>query len=139
MAAPDTHCQPEHALRRHGRHQNSGRGIVVFEVSLHDEAAQGMSDEHRLAAEAVGRGMNVVDVVGDRARVETLRGGAAAVPAQTQCNRAIAGVGKEVQEVAPARRGMPTAVDEQQRHRMGFAARSFVDHLEHASILSHLC
>jgi hypothetical protein len=53
---------------------------VVFEVSLHDEAAQGMSDEHGLAAEAVGRGMNVVDVVGDRARVETLRGGTAAVP-----------------------------------------------------------
>lgn len=118
--------------------QGSRRRIVVFEVSLHDEAAQGMGDEHWVAAKAVGRGLDIVDVIGDRARVKGFCGGAAAVPAQAHCHCAIAGMGKDVHEVFPARRGMPTTVDEQQWHRMRLGAGSFIDHLEHPSIVTRL-
>ena len=69
---PHAQCQPEHALRRHGRHQDSRRRVVVFQVSLHDEAAQGMGDEHRVAAQVVGGGADVVDVVGHGTCVKPL-------------------------------------------------------------------
>src|SRR5271156_4833501 len=83
----------------------------------------------RMAAKAVGRGTDIVDVVGDRTGVEWLGGGAAAVAAQAQRHRAVTGIGEEVHEVGPARRGMPTAVHEQQWHRMRIVAGSLVDHL----------
>ena len=74
----------------------------------------------------------IVDVVGDGARAQGLVVGAGAVPAQAQCDRAIARIGEEVQEVlVPAPRAMPAAVNEQQRHRMRVAAGPLVDHLEH--------
>jgi hypothetical protein len=94
-----------------------------------------MCDEHGLAAQIVGGGTYILDVVGDGTGVKSLCGGAGAVPAQAQCDRAIAGIGKEVQEVFPARCGMPTAVDEKQRHRMRFAAGPLIDHLEHELII----
>jgi len=109
--------------------RTAGRGVVAFEVPLHDEAAQRMSNQHRVAAKAVGRGTDIVDVVGDRTGVEWLGGGAAAVAAQAQRHRAVAGIGEEVHEVGPARRGMPTAVHQQQWHRVRVVAGSLVDHL----------
>ncbi len=133
--APDAHCQPQHALRRHRCHQDSGWGVSVFQVALHHEAAERMGDEHRAAAQPVGRGAHIVDIVGDGTCVKALRGGAGAVPAQAQGDRAVAGTGKEVQEVMPTRRGMPAAVDEEQRHRMLLATSPLVDHLEHELII----
>jgi hypothetical protein len=90
-----------------------------------------MGDEHRTAAQPVGRGADVVDVVGYRTGVEPLRGGAGAVSPQAYRDRAIARIGEEIQEVAPTRRRMPAAVDEEQRDRMSIGAGPLVDHLEH--------
>src|ERR1700727_563069 len=110
-------------------HQDGRRRVLALEVALHDEAAQGMGNQHRVAVKAAGRGTDIVDIVGDRTGVEWLGGGAGAVASQAQRHRAVTGVGEEVHEVGPARRGMPTAVDEQQRHRMRVVAGSLVDHL----------
>lgn len=65
VAAPDAQRQSEDALRRDRPHQYRGRGTVIFEVPLHHEAAQGMADEDRLATQVVGRGTDIVDIVGD--------------------------------------------------------------------------
>ena len=135
MAAPDAGCQSQHTLGRYRRHQDSGRGVAVFQVALHDEATQGMCNEHRPSAQIVGDGADIADIVNDGTCMKSLGGGARAVSAQAQGDRAIAGIGKEVQEVVPTRRGMPTAVHEKHRYRMGFATCSSVDHLEHEPII----
>jgi hypothetical protein len=94
-----------------------------------------MCNEHRPAAQIVGDGTDIADLVNDGTCVKPLVSGAGAVSAQAQGDRAIAGTGKEVQEVVPTRRGMPTAVHEKQRYRMGFAPGPLVDHLEHELII----
>jgi hypothetical protein len=104
---------------------------VVFEISLYYEAAQGMADEHRPAAQFVSGGMDVVDIVGNGTRAQRLGGGAGTVSAQAQCDRAIARICDEVQEVFPTPRAMPTAVNEKQRHGMRCTTGPLVDHLEH--------
>jgi hypothetical protein len=131
MAAPDARCQSQHALGRYRRHQDSGRGIAVFQVALNDAATQGMCNEHRPAAQIVGDGADIADIVSGGTCVKSLGGRARAVSAQAQGDRVIAGIGKEVQEVVPTRRGTPTAVHEKQRYQMGFAPGPLVDHLEH--------
>ena len=111
--------------RWHGAHQHRGRGAAVFEVALDHEAAQGMADQHRGATQVVGHRTDVFEVVGDGNLVQRLGCGAGAVSAQAHRDRAVAGVGEEVQEVVvPAPRAMPAAVHEQQRHRMRLAAGS---------------
>src|ERR1700753_2772930 len=97
-----------------------------------------MREQHRATAQAVGRGADIVDVVRDGTCVKSLRGRAGAVSAQAQGDRAITRIGKEVQKVAPARRGMPTTVNEQQRYRMRFAVRPLVYHLEQELIITRL-
>ncbi len=121
---PDPRRQPEHALRRHRCHQDRRRGIVVLQVSLHDEAAQRMRDEDRAAAEALGGGAHVVDIVGDRARVERLVGRAAAVAAQTHRHRAVAGRRRSSPRSCPStrrnanRRGRTAAAPDARRRRI---------------------
>jgi hypothetical protein len=131
------HRQAEHTLRRYRCHQDGGGRITAFQISLHDEAAQRVRDQRGAPAEAVSDGADVIDVVGDRAGVKTLRGGTAAVSAQAHRHRAVTRVGEEVHEIRPARRRMPPAVHEQQWHRMRLADGALIDHLEHALIVSH--
>ena len=106
--------------------------LCCFEVALDHEAAQGMADQDRPAAQIVGDRTDVVEVVGDGNLVQRLGCGAGAVPAQAHRHRAVAGVGEVIQEmVVPAPRAMPAAVHEKQRHGMVLAAGSLIDHLEH--------
>ena len=107
--------------------------LRVSRLLLNDEAADGMTDGHGASAKRIGGGAHVVEIVRDRARTKRPGQVASAMAAPTDRDGSKAPFGEEVQKVViPAPGRVQTDVNEQQRYRVRLAARTLVDHFEHA-------
>ena len=68
MSAEHAQHAPSQPLACGGCDQDCSPDGVLLKVLLYDKATHGMSDQHGLRTKLVGGSMNVVYVVGNRAR-----------------------------------------------------------------------
>ena len=79
----------EVSLRRHGRHQHTGRRVVRLQILLHDETAHRVTDNHRRGGQTAGHHTDVLDEVGDRTGTQRLVSRAVAMAAKADRQSAI--------------------------------------------------
>ncbi len=99
----------DRSARRRRRHQNRSRGMILLQIFLHDQSPQGMADKDGRLGKLRRSAPHVVDIMMDAIPDAA---GRPVVATEPHGANVVAALSQKSNEIVPAPRAMPCAVDE---------------------------
>jgi hypothetical protein len=119
VAAGKTQHRRSNPVRGDRGQEHTRRRRVLLQIFLYDKSAHRVTDDHGRKRKRLGDGTKIIDVVGDRTRMEESGQAAGAVTAKAHGGNAITMLGEVVKEMfSPAPSAMPSTMNKQQHHRL---------------------